>query len=193
MSDKIIQCCYSNLVSESGASGWQTAAASPEMTLHMLDVYRKQQDANVASQLPLDEKGEPLNMYELVADGEFIYVTRVTYGLEDVRGRKNNMLSHTYLFPASKEVLENPNEFLTVADENFTGDIEKAKQIRTSFVRKAPYTLSSAMEECGLDERKYQNLVYCIQEQKEQKSCLLYTSDAARRYAVCRSRWSPYH
>ncbi len=169
MSDKIIQCCYSNLVSESGASGWRTAAASPEMTLHMLDVYRKQQDANVASQLPLDEKGEPLNMYELVADGEFIYVTRVTYGLEDVRGRKNNMLSHTYLFPASKEVLENPNEFLTVADENFTGDIEKAKQIRTSFVRKAPYTLSSAMEECGLDERKYQNLVYCIQEQKEQK------------------------
>ena len=109
MSDKIIQCCYSNLVSESGASGWRTAAASPEMTLHMLDVYRKQQDANVASQLPLDEKGEPLNMYELVADGEFIYVTRVTYGLEDVRGRKNNMLSHTYLFPASKEVLENPN------------------------------------------------------------------------------------
>lgn len=88
MSDKIIQCCYSNLVSESGASGWQTAAASPEMTLHMLDVYRKQQDANVASQLPLDEKGEPLNMYELVADGEFIYVTRVTYGLEDVRGRR---------------------------------------------------------------------------------------------------------
>ena len=24
-------------------------------------------------------------------------------------------------------------------------------------------------------------------------SCLLYTSDAAERYAVCRSRWSPYH
>ena len=24
-------------------------------------------------------------------------------------------------------------------------------------------------------------------------ACLLYTSDAARRYAVCRSRWSPYH
>ena len=25
------------------------------------------------------------------------------------------------------------------------------------------------------------------------KSCLLYTSDAADEYAVCRSRWSPYH
>ena len=25
------------------------------------------------------------------------------------------------------------------------------------------------------------------------KLCLLYTSDAAERYAVCRSRWSPYH
>ena len=24
-------------------------------------------------------------------------------------------------------------------------------------------------------------------------SCLLYTSDRCRRYAVCRSRWSPYH
>ena len=23
--------------------------------------------------------------------------------------------------------------------------------------------------------------------------CLLYTSDAARRYSLCRSRWSPYH
>lgn len=169
MSDRIVQCCYSNLVSKSGVSGWQTAAASPEMTPHMLDVYRKQQDANVASQLPLDENGEPLNMYEMVADGEFIYVTRVTYGLEDVRGRKNNMLAHTYLFPVTREVLENPNEFLTVADENFTGDIEKAKEIRTSFVRKAPYTLSAAMKECGLNEEKYQNLVYCIQEQREQK------------------------
>ena len=24
-------------------------------------------------------------------------------------------------------------------------------------------------------------------------ACLLYTSDGCRRYAVCRSRWSPYH
>ena len=24
-------------------------------------------------------------------------------------------------------------------------------------------------------------------------SCLLYTSDACRRYSLCRSRWSPYH
>ena len=23
--------------------------------------------------------------------------------------------------------------------------------------------------------------------------CLLYTSDACRRYSLCRSRWSPYH
>ena len=24
-------------------------------------------------------------------------------------------------------------------------------------------------------------------------TCLLYTSDACRRYSLCRSRWSPYH
>ena len=25
------------------------------------------------------------------------------------------------------------------------------------------------------------------------QTCLLYTSDACRRYSLCRSRWSPYH
>ena len=25
------------------------------------------------------------------------------------------------------------------------------------------------------------------------ETCLLYTSDACRRYSLCRSRWSPYH
>ena len=30
-------------------------------------------------------------------------------------------------------------------------------------------------------------------EQSLNTNCLLYTSDAAGRYAVCRSRWSPYH
>ena len=28
---------------------------------------------------------------------------------------------------------------------------------------------------------------------RRRSRCLLYTSDACRRYAVCRSRWSPYH
>ena len=28
---------------------------------------------------------------------------------------------------------------------------------------------------------------------KAPKGCLLYTSDACRRYSLCRSRWSPYH
>ena len=27
----------------------------------------------------------------------------------------------------------------------------------------------------------------------EKYTCLLYTSDACQRYAVCRSRWSTYH
>ena len=44
--------------------------------------------------------------------------------------------------------------------------------------------------------------IYALQEKDWEKmnqsfdkalACLLYTSDRCRRYAVCRSRWSPYH
>jgi hypothetical protein len=172
MAEKVIQCCYSNVLSETGAAGWRVVATSSDVSDSMAGAYAKIQDANVCSNEPLDRDGNSLNMYELVTDRNYVYVTRITYGLMVPGGRKNNMLSHTYLFPIADGVLEDPNTFLTLTDENFTGDIEIAKNVRTDFARSDAYTMDSAMAACGLNQELFLQLIYCMYGCKEQKRTL---------------------
>lgn len=169
MAEKILQCCYSNIVSETGVTGWQVTAFSECVPAQLREKYARLQDANVTSQEPKDSRGNALKLYEIVVDGGYLYLTRVTYGLQDNRGRHNNMLSHSYLFELDDSVLLDPNVFLTIDDSNFTGDIEKAKQIPDSFIRSRTYTLEAAMESCGLDKDRYVQLIYAMYVQKESK------------------------
>lgn len=172
MADKIMQCCYSNVRSGTGAAGWQVTAASENVPLELRKKYGLLQDTNVAFQEPRDENGNPLRLFELVVQDGCLYLTRVTYGLTDERGRRNNMLSHSYLFLLNEGALEDPNVFLTVTDENFTGDIDEAAVIPKAFVRSAAYTRADAMALCGLDEARYLKLIYCLYAQRENRRTL---------------------
>lgn len=165
MTEKIMQCCYSN----TGASGWQVLAMSENITPQIRSDYAKIQDSNVTSQEPVDEFGNPLKLYEIVADGTLLYLTKVTYGLEDIRGRKNNLFAHTYLFDINNELLENPNIFLAIDDCNFTDNVTDAEKIKRELVRSRNYTLQDALAKCNMDESIYQRLLYTMYAQKESK------------------------
>lgn len=173
MSGKVMQCCYSNVVSETGeAGGWQVTAFSEDIPVQVREEYGRIQDSNVTSQEPKDADGNPLNLFEIVIQKGYLMLTRVAYGLKDSGGRHNNMLSHSYLFKSDDAVLMDPNIFLSVEDSNFTDDIEKAKQIPDMLKRSEPYTLESAMELCRLDREKYVQLIYAMHIQKENKRTL---------------------
>ena len=173
MSEKVLQCCYSNVVSEAGgAGGWQVTAFSEEIPAQIREEYARIQDSNVTSQEPKGADGNPLNLYEIVSQKGYLMLTRVAYGLRDRGGRHNNMLSHSYLFPVDERLLHDPNVFLTVEDSNFTADIEKAKQIPGELKRSEPYTLEAAMKLCGLSRETYKQLIYAMYVQRENKKSL---------------------
>lgn len=173
MSEKIMQCCYSNIISGTGTGGgWQVTAASGELPAVIREEYARIQDSNVTSQEPKDAQGNPLNMYEIVIRKEYLFLTRVAYGLKDNSGRHNNMLSHSYLFRLDEELLSDPNIFLTVEDSNFTDDIEKAGRIPDTLKRSVPCTLEAALKQCGLDEETYVRLIYAMHARRENNRTL---------------------
>lgn len=171
MAENIMQCCYSNIVSENGTRGWNAFACSDNISEQIRQNYAKLQDINVTSQEPKDGDGNPLNMYEVIVDGEYLYLTRVLYGLQDARGRKNNMLSHSYLFPL-QDVLKDANLFLTVEDSNFPGDVEAVSMIPQQLKRRSPYTMESALKESGIDQEVFVSLIYAMFFQKEVKQTI---------------------
>ena len=69
---------------------------------------------------------------------------------------------------------------------------DKAKRELAYVERPVEVLYNSAAKE--LDTLDYDNAIQLFNEVERQHpySCLLYTSDAARRLR-CRSRWSPYH
>ena len=173
MSEKVIQCCYSNVISETGTGGgWQVTACSEGIPAQIREEYARIQDSNVTSQEPKGADGNPLNLYEIVIQKGYLMLTRVAYGLKDRGGRHNNMLSHSYLFPVDQALLADPNVFLTVEDGNFTDDIQRAKQIPQELKRGEPYTLKSAMALCGLNRESYVQLIYAMYVQRESKRSL---------------------
>ena len=160
--DKIMQCCYTRLGGQSLSSGWQTVAASPELPAETERAYILLQNQNIPDGAA--NIGDTTQvMTELVSSNDCLFLTRVRYGLVDELGRHNNMFAHSFIFSfKDADVLKDPNRFLTVSDENFKADLEEAGRIPDSFIRTEPYTLSGAMEQCGLNPERYRLLIQCV-------------------------------
>lgn len=160
--DKIVQCCYTRLGGQSLSAGWQTVAASPDLPAEIERAYILLQNQNIPDGAA--NIGETTQvMTELVSSNDYLFLTRIRYGLADELGRQNNMFAHSFIFSfKDTEVLKDPNRFLTVSGDNFKEDLEAAGQIPDAFIRTAPYTLAGAMELCGLNRESYRLLIQCV-------------------------------
>lgn len=158
-----MQCCYTRVGGQSIGSGWQSVACSADVPLDVQKNYGTLQNANVPVNMPTDEKGNPLNLFDISVMGDHLYLTRVQYGLLDELNRKNNMFAHTFIFNGKDdEIFENPNIFLTVTDENFKASENEAANIPETLARREDFTLQRALELCGLDKKSYEKLLNCV-------------------------------
>ena len=64
-----------------------------------------------------------------------------------------------FLFSAEDGVLDDPNQVLTIADRNFTFE---DGGVSASLEREPGFTVESAMQAAGLDDRSLLNLMACI-------------------------------
>lgn len=173
MTEKIMQCCYTNAVKEIGgtiSSGWQAVVVSDDLPPEAYSACINLQNANSTIQSHMvDEQGNVLDLFEIVGDSGYVYVLRTQYGLTDRLGRPN-MFSHAYVFSWKQEnVIHDPNVFVTLTRDNFAKDEESARRHKDTLERSEPYTLERALERAGMAEETYLTLIQCVYAQYSEK------------------------
>ena len=105
MTNRVLQCCYTNASQEVNgkiSSGWKAVSVSADIPSDAYTTCVKLQSANSTIQSTmLDETGNVLNLLEIVGDGNYLYIMRSQYGLLDRLGRPN-MFSHASFFRVEK-------------------------------------------------------------------------------------------
>lgn len=166
MTDKLLQCCYTNESHEINgkvSSGWQSVAVSKGLPSDALENCKRIQNENSTIQGPMeDEDGNVLNLFEIVGDGNYLYVIRTQYGLQDRLGRAN-MFSHAFIFSCRDgNVLSDPNDFLTISNDNFKTSTDEAISHYNSISYLPQFNIDSAVKVCGLSMETYSTLIKCV-------------------------------
>lgn len=173
MTEKILQCCYTNASQEIGgkiSSGWQPVAISENIPPEAYHACVRLQNTNSTIQNAMvDEHGRVLNLFEISGDGSYVYVMRTQYGLLDRLGRAN-MFSHAFIFSWKDDcVLTDPNYILSIDRNNFKNNEIDAASMPTTLNRVQSIDISEAMQISHLDEDRYLKLIQCVYTQMTEK------------------------
>ena len=133
--------------------------------------YKMFQNGNVLNQTPVDEDGNAINLYEIIGDGAYLYISQIQYGINDDLNRKNNMFSHGYIV-SLKEIgyLYDPNLVLMLSEENFATDEISANQPKDLTFYENRFKLEQCLVDIGLSNEKYEMLILALYAQLESKS-----------------------
>lgn len=143
---------------------WKLFNLSPGIPQDMCDFFEKVGTRNAPQNLNpqdmRDEAGNPLLLREICSQDRIIGLTQVQYGEVDNTGRPK-ITAHGFLFSADDHVLRDPNEILSVSDENFTFGSQATNPV-DSLQYEPRFTLASAMETAGLSENNLLKLMACV-------------------------------
>lgn len=161
---EVFQCCYTHASRVSGgtaSAGWETVAISPGAPGEAIRTCQRLQSAASPNRaIMADESGGTLDLLETAGDGTWLYYIRTRYGHTDSLGRPS-MFSHGFLFPW-KDVLSDPNAFLSVREDNFQDSEDAAAAWDGTLRRTEPLSLETALRAAGLDRERLALLIRCI-------------------------------
>ena len=175
------QCGYSRLGGQEATAGWQAfELGGGGIPTDALTEFSTMQSQNVSSGTPTDTKGNPLRLYEIVGNGQFLYVTWIQYGLEDDMGRRNNMFAQAVVFSLSDpQVVKEPETFLTLEEESFRTSYEEAKNKISSPVFGEKMDIETSLKKTGLNRDSWRKLIYAVYSAREQKRPLYIRTERA--------------
>ncbi len=152
---KFYQACYG----KPGNAGWEMFNTSSDIPHTMAEDFSvigsncTPQKSNRSSSAT--QNSEPL--FELIVKENAIYLLKTLYNNADVVGRES-MFVHGYMFEA-EGLLDNPNNLLSIADQNFKFDIEQTKTVPTELVMQQDLTIEKAMTKLGIDKTRMEELM----------------------------------
>lgn len=166
------QCCYTHVSREMNdgiiSTAWETVAVSPELPETARQYCTKVQSVHSQKVSGMvDEQGNPLDLYELCGDGQYLYLIRTQFGGMDF-GR-GNMFSHAFVIPWN-DVETDLSSFLSIARSNFSSNEKDAERFIQEFEKKKSLTLDEAMHNLGLTEKTYACMLRCVYAQLSQKA-----------------------
>ena len=186
MANTLYQCIFTRVGGQGASAGWQTIALQEQIPSEVLNNFSSLQSLNVASSAMLDENGEPMVLNEVISRGQYLYVTRVQYGLDDELGRKNNLLAHgIILYMPDANAYMDPNEFLSISSASFLRSLDLERKAPSPVVYDSRLELETALALAGLDKEKWEGLVYSVLSALEQnKPLFLHSTEEESRAAL---------
>lgn len=154
------QVCFTRIGGQGSSDGWQAVNASNELPPEAVASFTRFQNGNVYPPVFDAEDAAGQIVTELQSDGNYIFFTRIKYGLKDQTGRPA-MFAHAYVFPIS-DFAQRPREVLSVSDGNFAFDIEQTRACPVELVRDVLPSLPELLREMDLSEESYTTLVQCV-------------------------------
>lgn len=149
---KFYQACYGK-----PGNNWELLNCSQDTPMMMATFFEKIGSSctpqNIGAENSVTASGEPLCLYEIISNENIVCVLKAQYGDRDNFGRPK-MYAHGFMFEA-EDVLKNPNEILSIGDENFKFSMEDTRNI--------PGELSRIdVESAAISEEGFRKLLACV-------------------------------
>lgn len=162
---KFYQACYG----KPNNTSWQLFNESPDIPMNIREFFEKIGNRNAPQNIPrnvlTDESGnnKTVQTFEIASSEEGLCVAQNLYEAHnlDVQGRRA-MFMQGFLFRNNDGILEDPNNLLSISDENFKFGVEETSDIPTELVRDKYYNIEDAISVCGVSKEFFEKLMACI-------------------------------
>lgn len=164
MISNVMQCCYTNNQSYDEdnivKTGWHPVAVSEDIPL---EAYKKcVQIQGSLSNYSADLFLSSVKLFDIDVDNNNLYMTYAQYGLQDHNGRPS-MFAHTFIFSwIEDQLLDAPNYFLTIEENNFKASEEDALSIQEGLSRIDAFDLQEVLQALHMNDLQYAVLIKCV-------------------------------
>lgn len=130
---------------------------------------------------------EKKNFFELTSNDGMVEISKVQYGSTDIMGRPT-MFVHGFVFSAEDNILKKPNELLAVSNDNFKFSVEETKDIPSSLIVHASWTVKSAMDYVGIQKNHLESIMalvnYSLASSTSSSSYIIYNGTEEQKKAL---------
>lgn len=157
--------CFSNIEKTVGAkvsSGWDTLAVSDDLPSELYTICRELQSKNCEGLNKISEEVLQSGQWEIEVAQNHLFYNHTQYGLTDYHGRPN-LFSHSLIFPEAKNLLANPNTFLTISSSTFAKNQDDLDS-KNGLIYDEQMTFDTALELCQLNLGTLEKLLAAVYE-----------------------------
>ncbi len=154
---KFYQACYGK-----PHDSWEKFNCSSNISNDMIEFFQNNAIRNAPGNIDADSfRLDDKLLFEISSNDRIVEISKTDYSTKDSFGRQS-MFVHAFLFDSNEYVLENPNNILTVSDDNFYFTFEKTSKIPSVLKQNESLTFRSAFNCANITIEQYIYLMAAV-------------------------------